>query len=189
MQSYESQLVQIIKNSPRIMKILQTCRDAGLPDWRLVSGAIYGSVFNHLTNKTPDYGIKDYDIAYYDADTSYEAEDVWIKKIDAALPEDLRPLVEVRNQARVHLWFEKKFGSPYPQLKNTDESLEHYLCYAHAVAVCLENDDTISIAAPFGLEDVFEMVMRPNPNRGQTENRAAKSQSIKERWPEVTIID
>jgi len=88
----------------------------------------------------------------------------------------------------VHLWFEQKFGAPYPPLKNTDESLERYLCYAHAVAIRLENDDTISIAAPFGLDDVFNMVMRPNPNRGQTENRLAKSLSIKERWPEVTII-
>lgn len=189
MPNYESQLTEIIKNSPTIMTILKTCRDAGLPDWRLVSGAIYGSVFNHISDKEPDYGIKDYDIAYYDTDNSYEAEDVWIKKIDAALPETLRPFVEVRNQARVHLWFEKKFGAPYPPLKNTDESLERYLCYAHAVAIRLEKDDTISIAAPFGLDDVFNMVMRPNPNRGQTENRLAKSLSIKERWPEVTIID
>lgn len=188
MTRYESQLIEIIRNSSRIMTILKCCRDAQLPDWRLVSGAIYGSVFNHLTNKNADFGIKDYDIAYFDPDISYEAEDVWIKKIDRALPENLRPLVEVRNQARVHLWFEQKFGAPYPALKNTDESLERYLCFAHAVAVRLENDDRISIAAPFGLEDVFNMVMRPNPNRGQTENRAAKSQSIKERWPEVTII-
>ncbi|MBN8648690.1 MAG: nucleotidyltransferase family protein [Caulobacterales bacterium] len=188
METYESRLIDIIKNSNRIMTILKACRDARLPEWRLVSGAIYGTVFNKLTSRDPDYGIKDYDIAYYDPDNSYQAEDLWIKKIDAALPENLRPLVEVRNQARVHLWFEQKFGAPYPPLKNTDESLERYLCYAHAVAIRLENDDTISIAAPFGLDDVFNMVMRPNPNRGQTENRLAKSLSIKERWPEVTII-
>lgn len=170
------------------MTVLETCRAAQLPDWRLVSGAVYGTVFNHLTGRDVDYGIKDYDIAYYDPDISYDAEDVWIKKIDAALPSELRPLVEVRNQARVHLWFADKFGADYPPLKSTDESLERYLCFAHAVAIRLEDDDTISIAAPFGLGDIFKMQMRPNPKRGQTENRIAKVNSTIERWPEVVAI-
>lgn len=185
----ENQLINIIKSSPKIMCVLETCRAANLPDWRLVSGAIYGSVFNHLTNRPIDYGIKDYDIAYFDPDTSYDAEDVFIKQIAAALPNDLKDIVEVRNQARVHLWFEAKFGAPYTPLKNTDESLERYLSFAHAVAVRLEDNDEISIAAPFGLEDVFNMVMRPNPLRGQTENRLKKAKSIQDRWPEVKIIE
>lgn len=188
MEDLESKLYKIIRSSPRLMKVLDTCREIGLQDWRIASGAIYGTVFNHLTNRDLDYGIKDYDVLYFDSDTSYEAEDVWIKRLDKALPEELRPLAELRNQARVHLWFEQKFGSPYPALKNSDESLDRYLCFAHAVAIRLENDDSISIAAPFGLEDIFNMELRHNPKRGDFDRFLEKSKTIQARWPEVKII-
>lgn len=183
-----SRLKEIICQSPKIMRVLETCREVALPDWRLVSGAVYGTIFNSLTNRAPEYGIKDYDICYFDPDLSWDAEDIWIKRIDAALPEDLRSAAEVRNQARVHLWFEAKFGRPYAQLNCTDESLDSYLCFAHAVAIRLEMNDNISIWAPFGLEDVFEMKLRPNPNNKAPDRFMEKSLSIQSRWPEVKII-
>ena len=167
------------------MQVLHLMREADLPDCRLVAGSIYGSVWNALTGRAPDHGIKDYDICYFDHNTSWEAEDAIIKAVVALTPPDLLPLVEVRNQARVHLWFGAKFGGDYPALSNTDEALRRYLCYSDAVAVRLEADDSITIAAPFGLEDVFNMVMRANPGRGTTDNRVAKVASIQARWPEV----
>lgn len=189
MPKLKSSLIEILRLSPNLMQVLQSCRAAKLPDWRIASGAIYGTVFNHQTNRPPDYGIKDYDICYFDPDTSYEAEDVWIKKIDAALPQNLRTMAEVRNQARVHLWFKDKFGSEYAPLSNTDESLDRYLCYAHMVAVRLEENDEISICAPMGLEDIFNMKLRYNPNRAAPERFLEKCNSIKARWPEVEIIE
>jgi uncharacterized protein len=181
----EERLIQMLRASPRLMQVLEIARAANLPDWRLVAGSVYGTVWNALTGKAANYGIKDYDICYYDADTSYEAEDAIIKAVAAITPSGLLPLVEVRNQARVHLWFSGKFGGDYPPLRCTDEALTRYLCYSDAVAVRLEADDSISIAAPFGLDDVFDMVMRSNPERGTTGNRAAKVASIQSRWPSV----
>lgn len=181
----EAQLIEMVRASPRVMQVLEISRAANLPDWRLVAGSIYGTVWNALTGMPPDHGIKDYDICYFDPDTSYEAEDIVIKAVAAITPPQLLPLVEVRNQARVHLWFGAKFGGDYPPLSCTDEALNRYLCYSDAVAVRLEADDSLSIAAPFGLDDVFAMVMRPNPGRGTTDNRAAKVASIQSRWPSV----
>lgn len=189
MQDKESQLKQILRASPTIMTVMETCRDLKLPDWRIVSGAIYGTVFNHLTGRNSDYGIKDFDIAYFDPDTSYEAEDVWIKRVDKALPPALAPRAEVRNQARVHLWFKDRFGGDYAPLSNTDESLLRYLCFAHMIAARLEENDDITIAAPAGLEDMFNMVLRHNPERGAYDKFLEKSNSILERWPEVRIIE
>jgi uncharacterized protein len=183
--SHEQQLIAMLRASPRVMQVLEIARAAKLPDWRLVAGSIYGTVWNALTGMPPDHGIKDYDICYFDPDTSYEAEDVVIKAVAAMTPPDLLALVEVRNQARVHLWFGAKFGGDYPPLTCTDEALERYLCYSDAVAVRLEADDSISIAAPFGLNDVFNMVMRPNPGRAAPANRAAKVASVQSRWPSV----
>lgn len=183
--SMEQRLIDVIRASPRVMHVLHIARAAKLPDWRLVAGSVYGTVWNALTGRAPDHGIKDYDICYFDPDTSWEAEDTIIKAVAKLTPPNLLPLVEVRNQARVHLWFSDKFGGDYAALKDTDEALTRYLCYCDAVAVRLEADDTISVAAPFGLDDVFTMTMRPNPQRGATGNRAVKVASVQVRWPEV----
>jgi uncharacterized protein len=182
-----ARLEEMVRASPRVMAVLAVCRDLALPDWRLVAGAVNGTVFNALTGRHPDHGIKDYDIAYFDPDISWDAEDIVIRRVAAALPDELRPLVEVRNQARVHLWFEARFGAPYAPLSCTDEALERYLCFSDAVAVRLEPDGKLDIAAPFGLEDVFAMRMRANPGRGQTPNRIAKAAAAQARWPEIVF--
>ena len=78
MSDLEARLVQIIRATPTTMQVLRTIRDLDLPDAMIFSGAIYQPVWNHLTGRAPDYGIKDYDVAYHDdSDTSYEAEDVF----------------------------------------------------------------------------------------------------------------
>lgn len=184
----EARIEAALRASPRVMTVLETIAGADLPDWRLVSGAIYGTVFNHMTGRAPDYGIKDYDIAYFDSDTSWEAEDAVIRRVEAALPEALRPLVEVRNQARVHLWFGQRFGGDYPALPSTDAALERYLCTLHAVAVRLEPDGRLSFAAPFGYDDLFAMRLRGNPATVNPANRAAKNRELIARWPELVEV-
>ena len=37
-----------------------------LPDWLVFSGAVYQPVLNHLTGRPSYYGVKDYDLAYFD---------------------------------------------------------------------------------------------------------------------------
>lgn len=113
-------------------------------------------------------------------------EDLWIRRAAAGFGPELADRVEVRNQARVHLWFEDKFGEAYSPLRCTDESLERYVCPAFAVAVRLEADDGLSIAAPFGLDDLFAMTLRPNPRRIINAAGFRKAvASLQARWPEV----
>lgn len=181
-------LVARLRDSPRVMQVLRTVRDLGLPDWRLFSGAVFQTVWNARTGRAPDYGLKDFDIGYFDPDTSWDAEDVVIRRVAAAFDNELSPLVEVRNQARVHLWFEQRFGEPYTALASTDEALARFVCPAFAVGVRLEPDDTISVAAPFGLDDVFAMVLRPNPTRGVARGWDRVVASATARWPELTVI-
>ena len=102
----------------------------------MFSGAVYQPVLNHLTGRPLDFGIKDYDLGYFDAsDLSYEAEDEVIRQVRAAFDEPLRSMVEVRNQARVHLWFEAKFGEPYTPLSCTPQALERFASATFAVGV------------------------------------------------------
>ncbi len=183
-------LIDIVRADPGLMHVLRTVRGLGLPDWRLVSGAVYQAVWNARTGRPAGYGIKDYDLAYFDgSDLSYEAEDGVIKRVAAAFDEPFRSQVEVRNQARVHLWFENRFGEPYEPLGSTDEALGRFVAPTFAVGVRLEADDAITVAAPFGLEDVFAMVVRPNPNRPAAKGWARTIESARGRWPELTVVE
>ena len=183
-------LIEIVRADPGLMHVLRTVRALDLPDWRLVSGAVYQAVWNARTGRPAGYGIKDYDLAYFDgSDLSYAAEDVVIQQVAAAFDEPFRSQVEVRNQARVHLWFQNRFGEPYAPLHSTDETLGRFVAPTFAVGVRLEADDTITVAAPFGLEDVFAMVVRPNPNRPLAKGWAKTIENAQGRWPELTVVE
>jgi hypothetical protein len=186
----ETRLDAMVRASSRLMRVLTIACDLDLPDWRIVSGAIYQTVWNALTGRDPDYGVKDYDLFYYDAgDTSYEAEDVIIRRAADAYPADLAPLVEVRNQARVHLWFERHFGEPYAPLTCSDEAVGRFVATANAVGVRLEPDGRLDILAPLGLEDLFALRLRANPARPLAAGWAKTTASAKERWPELEIVE
>jgi len=182
-------LTAILRATPPLMHVLTVARRLCLPDWLVFSGAVYQPVLNHLTGRPLDYGIKDYDLAYFDSsDISYEAEDAVIHRVRAAFDEPLRRVVEVRNQARVHLWFEAKFGEPYTPLSSTAEALERFASTTFAVGVRLEPDDRLHIEAPFGLADLFALRLRPNPRR-KTVHFARTSAGVRRRWPELAIDD
>ena len=180
-------LTAILRATPLLMHVLQTARDLVLPDWLVFSGAVYQPVLNHLTGRSPDYGIRDYDLAYFDAsDLSYGAEDRVIRRVRAAFDEPLRSMVEVRNQARVHLWFEAKFGEAYSPLSCTAEALERFTSATFAIGARLEPDDRLHIEAPFGLSDLFTLRLRPNPRR-RTAGFARACDNVLRRWPELTV--
>jgi uncharacterized protein len=180
-------LTAIVRATSPLMEVLTVVRHLSLPDWLVFSGAVYQPVLNHLTGRRLDYGIKDYDLAYFDAsDLSYEAEDAVIRRVSAAFDEPLRTMVQVRNQARVHLWFETKFGEPYGPLSCTAEALERFTSATFAVGVRLEADDRLHIEAPFGLADLFALRLRPNPRR-KTIHFARTTMDVRRRWPEIVI--
>jgi len=184
----ERRLEAIVRSAPSLMTVLATARDLDLPDWLLFSGAIYQRVLNHLTGRDLDYGIKDYDLGYFDPDTSYEAEDAVIRRVAAAFEPPLRDLVEVRNQARVHLWFEGKFGEAYAPLTCSAQALERFTSATFSVGVRLERDDRLTVIAPFGLADLFALRLAPNPIR-QTNGFARTAASAIARWPELVVIN
>jgi hypothetical protein len=183
-----ARLEAILPQTPGLMDVLRRARDLALPDWLIFSGAIYQRVLNHLTGRDLDYGIKDYDLGYFDpSDTSYDAEDAVIRRVAQAFEPPLREMVEVRNQARVHLWFEGKFGEPYQSLTRTAEALDRFTSATFSVGARLEADGRLTIVAPFGLEDLFALRLAPNPSR-QTQGFARTAASATARWPELTVI-
>jgi hypothetical protein len=184
----ESRLEAILRRSEPLMHVLRTLSELDPPDWLVFSGAVYQRVFNDLTGRPLDYGIRDYDVGYFDAsDISYEAEDLVIQRAAAAFEPPLREMVEVRNQARVHVWFEDHFGEPYAPLGSCAEALGRFVSPVFAVAVRLDARDAMTILAPFGLDDLFAMRIRRNPNR-HSPNFGKIAERAQARWPELEVI-
>ncbi len=182
------ELEHVVRADGHLMRLLNAARGLNLPQWRVVAGCIYQTVWNTLTGRPPGTGINDYDLIYFDdTDLSQDTELAIEHSIRDSLP-CLPAPVEVRNQARVHLWFEEYFGMAYPPLSSADEAITRYASVAHAVGVRLTHDDRLDIFAPFGLSDIFSMIIRPNhalPNKATHERKAARVQAL---WPELTVI-
>lgn len=169
------------------MEALRAARSLELPDWWLVAGAIYNSVWNSLTGRPAMTGIKDVDLFYFDdADLSYEAEDAVIKRAAPALGRLQLP-VEIRNQARVHLWYEEHFGTPYSPLRSSREAIDRFAC-TNAVGVQLQADDRLDICAPYGLDDIFSFRLVPNRERDNRRTHEAKAARAVAIWPELEVV-
>jgi uncharacterized protein len=182
------ELRQIVRADEHLMALLATARDLQLPQYRVVAGCIYQTVWNMLTSRPCGTGINDYDLIYFDgADRSEESERTIEDAVRSRLVGFPAP-IEVRNQARVHHWFEDYFGIVYPPLSCADEAITRYASSTHAVGVKLADDGRLDVFAPFGLDDVFGLIVRPNhalPNKATHDRKANRVKAI---WPEITII-
>lgn len=174
-----------VRDEPVLMDVLGGIRD--LPEGLLVAGAIYNLVWNRLTGRPPLNGIADVDVFYFDPlDLSWEAEDIVIKELARRFARLPLP-VQVRNQARVHLWFPQKFNQPFAPLRSAAEMLTRYASKTHAVAASLDERGRMTIHAPFGLEPIFAFRVVPNhvlANRPAHEKKGQRAKSV---WPELTV--
>lgn len=177
--------LDIIWKQPFVRHSLLAARDYNLPNWQIVSGALYNTVWNHLTNRPATHGIKDVDLMYFDPDTRWETEDKYIKNAKGFLS---KPPIEIRNQARVHIWYEQHFGHKIPPLETVEQAIDFFACKTHCVGVRLDDNDHLELYAPYGLRDIFAFRITPNTLRPNRKTHEAKGERALRCWPELTLI-
>lgn len=107
-----------------LVEVFELSRKTELTEYYIGAGCIAQTVWNYLLGNPLGYGIDDIDIIYFDTDLSYEKEDRIIntcKEVYCKLPIK----ADVKNQARVHLWYKDKFGidlKPYLSLEEVIDS-------------------------------------------------------------------
>ena len=185
----KTRFVEAILANPINAVILERMPLLNLSDCWLVSGGLFQTVWNVQTDRAPTYGIKDYDLFYFDSsDLSWEAEDVVIKTCDETF-QDLHAEIQIRNQARVHLWYEEKFGAPYPKLKSSCDGIDHFVSPSNMYGIRSGTEGGFDVYAPFGFDDAFDLVARPNPDSAMIahvyEKKTARWKNL---WPELTVI-
>ncbi len=146
----------------------------------LTAGCLFQAMWNRLSGQPPDWGVKDYDVFYFDSqDLSWEAEDAVIQRVQK-LCDDLGVTIEVKNQARVHLWYEQRFGSPYPQLVSARDGIDRYLVACTCVGIDVASGE---FYAPNGLQDLCSGILRINPRNRHPMLFQQKAGQYRARWP------
>ena len=175
----------ILKNNV-LKTILERLEGYGLDNYYVAAGAINQTVFNYYHNNSMNYLIDDYDIVYYDEDLSYEKEDKIIKEINL-LCKDLNVSLDIKNQARVHLWFKNKFGYSIEPNKSVEDAISKWGSTVTCIGVRLKNNE-LTIFTPYGLNDLFSLIIRPNKENFIKKGYEEKTRKWKQNWPKLTII-
>lgn len=168
--------------------ILARLPQLGVEQPWLVAGCLYGAVWNRMAGRPPAENVKDYDVFYWDEDTSWEAEDRVIRRA-AALFADLGVPVELKNQKRVPLWYEQRFGLPYPPVATAAEAIDRFTTICTCVGLTLRPGGGLELYAPYGLDDVFAGILRDNPRcPSPPERLREKAESYRARWPWLRMV-
>ncbi|RON47813.1 nucleotidyltransferase family protein [Pseudomonas frederiksbergensis] len=178
-------LINIAMTNPANAEIARRLPALGLSQCLLTAGCLFQAVWNQQSNLPPAWGVKDYDIFYFDEDMSWEAENEVIQ-IAQQLFQDLDVNIEIKNQARVHLWYAQRFGKPYPRLQSAKDGVDRYLIAGTCIAMDVFTGE---VYAPYGLADIEQGLLRINPVNYQPDLFAQKACSYQARWPWLTILD
>lgn len=173
-----------VRRNVGVAVLLDRLPGLGLPQCHLAAGCLFQTVWNLRSGRAPDSGIRDHDVFYWDADTSWEAEDGAIRRA-SALGAALGLAVELRNQARVHLWYEHRFGAPRQPLGSVRAGIDRFLVAGTAVGIAAETGE---VYAPFGLDDLARGLLRINPRHPSPALFRAKAEDYRARWPWLRIV-
>ncbi|MDR0287311.1 MAG: nucleotidyltransferase family protein [Clostridiales bacterium] len=187
LQSQLSMLTKIVMENCPIRYIIEKAAGMELNNYYVGAGCIAQTVWNHQMGLELTNGISDIDFVYFDkSDLSVEAENAVIEMlIDAMEPCPIK--LDIKNQARVHLWYKDHFGYDIEPYKTVEEAINTWPTTATSIGMRLEND-VMKVYAPVGLNDLFGMIIRPNKVQITEEIYIQKVKKWIAKWPELTIV-
>jgi hypothetical protein len=148
-------IARLIAADPRAMAQLRAARELALPDWCIAAGFVRNHVWDALHGVAPRREPHDVDVLFFDPADAGRA-----READAEAYLGLKmpgTAWEVRNQARMHV------AKGLPPHRDTAHAMTFWLETPTAVGIRLDADDTLSLLAPFGVEDLVGLVCRPTP--------------------------
>ncbi|WP_226568941.1 nucleotidyltransferase family protein [Mangrovibacter yixingensis] len=181
---YEKLLRRILSADPVRMQVLYAVRRLKLSDCWVGAGFVRDAVWDHLHGYGPKNILGDVDVVWFDPQYCNPDYELHLKE---QLSQQLPTLDwSVKNQARMHL---RNGDNPY---SSTENALLYWPETATAIGVRLGDEDCIEVIAPFGLNDLFELRLRPTPTFEREKldifNQRVNTRRWKERYPQLQLI-
>jgi hypothetical protein len=171
-------LLAALDQNPHIAAIRRA--ELGLPDAWLVAGCLAQTVWNLQAGNDPSHGIADYDLVYFDAaDLSVET------RHETRLRDVLGLKLDVKNQARVHLWYEARFGVAIEPYASVEQAIATYPTTATAIGLRLRDG---ALHASFGWADLQSGIVRANRRLASHAVFNAKAARWRALWPHLRIL-
>jgi len=181
-------LQKIIMSNDIIASAIERGKSAELDNYYIGGGCIAQTVWNYLSNNPLSYGIKDIDFVYFDdKKLGIDDENQVVSKVKD-LYSDLKIEVDVKNEARVHLWYENHFGYEIKPYSSLEDALNTWPTTATCIGVRKEISGDWKIYAPFGLNDLFGMIVRANKTQITKQIYEAKAVDWLKKWPDLKVV-
>ena len=179
---HETALRSLLAADRERMRLLRMVQALRLPDGWIGAGFVRDAVWDHLHGRMASPPAGDIDVVWFDRSRATPDEDRRIEqKLIASEPV---ARWSVKNQARMH---ERNGDAPYT---STEDALRRWPETVTAVAVRLA-DGTVEILAPYGLDDLFAMVVRPPPactaNKLSVFLKRLTDKRWQQRWPRLVV--
>lgn len=184
---YKNTLKELVMSSIPLMEILMTVRSI-IPDAYIGAGVIRNYIWNCFHNFDTDFSVMDIDIVYYDLYEDYKTKEA--QYLQSLLNKYPNYKWDITNQAKVHLWYKDYFGVPLQQLSSLENAIGIWPEIATCVAVSLDHKNNLSILAPHGLSDLFNMVVRWNSTFITYEQylQRVNSKRFEQKWPLTKVV-
>ena len=179
-------LQEILTQNDIVRTVLEQAEQLHLSDWYLGAGCVAQTVWNYLSGNALSAHIHDLDFVYFDKeDLSEERENRVVEQVNRFFAELPIPF-DVKNQARVHLWYKRHFGYSIPPYRSIEEAINSWPTTATSIGVtCCQG--RFLVYAPYGLHDLFGMIVKPNKVQITEEIYLRKVERWKDCWPQLTI--
>jgi len=187
LQNQIKQLAKLLRLNQPLYEIIEKANNLGFKDYYIGAGCIAQTVWNYQLGLELTNGISDIDFVYYDnLDLSIEAENAIADKMNRIV-KPCKIKLDINNQARVHLWYKDHFGYDITPYNSVESAINTWPTTATSVGVRLENNK-LKVYAPFGLNDLFGMIVRANKAQITEEIYMQKVKNWCAKWPTLTII-
>jgi hypothetical protein len=167
--------LQIIFSNSIIATVLPAIAQLDLPNWWLAGGAVRNTVWRSLFGKECDLFIKDFDIAFFDETGNREQELFAKSTLKTQFPEQE---FDVKNQASFGNW---RAGNMI--FNSTEDGITNWLHTATAVGVRMTKQGEWQFFTPYGLDDLFNGIIRPTPIHIHNPDADQKAASFLQKCP------
>ena len=152
----KQEILNAFRENLDMMAILTIIRNLGLKDSWLAAGSVRNFIWNLLSDKSPFDCETDVDVIFFDPDISYEETLSLEKKLREDFPQYQW---ELKNQVYMHQ--HSSHTAPYTSSR---DAMSKYPERCTAVGLHLNEESTLELFAPYGLEDILNFQVRPTPH-------------------------